>query len=80
MERYCERARRGNIIGMQRTVAANRAVLDGTHLQLVQEEAGCRSAVHLPAAHSPDAMNCEIAHKLHVGCRAQGVAVSGHGV
>ena len=30
--------------------------------------------------HSPDTLNCEIAHKLLVGCRAQGVVVSGHGV
>ena len=80
MERYSERSRHGNVIGVQRTVAADGAMHSGTHLQVVIEEEGCLSAAQSPAAAAPDTRNCEIAQKLLVGCMAQGVVVSGHGL
>ena len=80
MERYCERARHGNIIGVQRTVAADRAVHSGTNLKLVVEEEGCLSVGHSPAAAAPDTMNSEIARKPVFGSVANVTDVSGYGV
>ena len=78
MERYSERTRQVIIIGMQHTVAADRAVLSGTHLRLIVEEEGCLSAAHSPAAAAPDTMNCEIARKPVFGSVANGTDVSGY--
>ena len=75
MERYCERSRHGNVIGVQRTVAADGAMHSGTNLQVVIEEEGCLSAAHSPAAAAPDTRNCEIARNRADETNASPVAL-----
>ena len=62
---------------MQRTVAADGAVLTGTTIHPVVEEEGCLSAPHSPAAAAPDTMNGEIARKPVFRSVANGTYVSG---